>query len=252
VTDNRAESWTEDTLLGGRVRLTQPAGGLRAAIDAVLLAAAVPARPGQAVLELGCGTGAAFLCLAARVPGLTIQAVEADPALVPLARRNAEAAGLAAAIAQADIRDALEPRFDQAFANPPYWSRGTASPHALRRSAAHEGEATLADWAQALARGLRHRGGATLVLPAQRVAEAMAALKAARFGTVRLLPLWPRAGVPAKRVILHAIKGGRGADAVLPGLVLHQGAGFTPEAEAILRHAAALPYGGPESGPSSA
>ncbi|WP_236571626.1 tRNA1(Val) (adenine(37)-N6)-methyltransferase [Rhodovarius lipocyclicus] len=224
------------------MRLLQPAGGLRAAIDAVLLAAAVPARPGDAVLELGCGTGAAFLCLAARVPGLAVHALEGDAALVPLARRNAEAAGLDAVVEHADIRAPIEPRFRQAFANPPYWARGTASPHALRRSAAHEGEASLADWTQAMARGLRHRGGATLVLPAQRVAEAMAALRASGFGTVRLLPLWPRQGVAAKRVLLHAIKGGRGPDAVLPGLVLHQDAGFSAGAEAILRHAAALEW----------
>ena len=37
---------TEDALLGGRVVLRQPAAGYRAAIDPVLLAAAVPARGG--------------------------------------------------------------------------------------------------------------------------------------------------------------------------------------------------------------
>jgi tRNA1(Val) A37 N6-methylase TrmN6 len=66
---------TEDFLLGGRVRLEQPAVGLRAAIDAVLLAAAIPARAPEAVLELGCGTGAALLCLAARLPGLALHDV---------------------------------------------------------------------------------------------------------------------------------------------------------------------------------
>ena len=85
---------TEDTLLGGRVRLRQPRVGLRAGHDAVLLAAAVPARPGDRVLELGCGSGAAFLCLAARVPDLSIVAVEREPALAALARENAERAGI--------------------------------------------------------------------------------------------------------------------------------------------------------------
>ncbi|MEL6264223.1 MAG: methyltransferase, partial [Pseudomonadota bacterium] len=61
---------THDRLLGGRVGLTQPRQGYRAATDPVLLAAAVPAAAGETVLELGIGAGAAVLCLAARVPGL--------------------------------------------------------------------------------------------------------------------------------------------------------------------------------------
>ncbi len=79
---------TEDTLLDGRVRLRQPRQGFRAGLDAVLLAAFVPARTGERVLEAGCGSGAAFLCLAARVPGLRIAAVERDPAMAALAREQ--------------------------------------------------------------------------------------------------------------------------------------------------------------------
>ena len=62
-----SESWTEDKLLDGRVTLLQPRKGYRVAIDPVLLAAAVPARLGDHVLDLGSGTGAASLCLAARL-----------------------------------------------------------------------------------------------------------------------------------------------------------------------------------------
>ena len=39
--------------LGGRLRLWQPARGYRSGADAVMLAAACPARPGERVLELG-------------------------------------------------------------------------------------------------------------------------------------------------------------------------------------------------------
>ena len=48
---------TEDALLGGRVRLLQPSRGYRVAVDAVLLAAAVDAAPGERVLDLGAGVG---------------------------------------------------------------------------------------------------------------------------------------------------------------------------------------------------
>jgi len=236
-----SDDLTEDALLAGRVRLLQPRQGFRAAIDPVLLAAFVPAREGQAVLELGCGTGPGFLCLAARVAQLAVTAVEADPQVAAIARRNAALNGVAAEILTADLRDiAPLPPQHHAFANPPYWTRGTASPLAARRQAAHE-EAPLADWVCAMARPLRHLGTLSLVLPAARFAEAAAALRAAGCGAVRLLPLWPRAGDPAKRILIQARRGGRGADAVLPGLVLHQADGrLAPAAEAILREAAAL------------
>jgi tRNA1(Val) A37 N6-methylase TrmN6 len=244
-----------ESLLGGRVRLRQPArgsGGFRAAIDPVLLAAAVPARPGDRVLEAGCGSGAGFLCLAARVPGLAILAVERDPALAALARENAAAAGLAAQVevVAGDVADpALARRlgpFDHAFANPPFWPAGTPPPAAARQAATHEAGATLDDWARFLAAALRpRRGTATLILPAARFDAGAAALRAAGCGAVALLPLWPRAGMPAKRVLLQAVRGGRGPARVLPGLVLHQappGRGYTAAAEAVLRDAAPLDF----------
>jgi tRNA1(Val) A37 N6-methylase TrmN6 len=231
---------TEDALLGGRVRLAQPRDGFRAAIDPVLLAAFVPARPGQRVLELGCGTGAAFLCLAARVPGLTVEAVERDPALATLARANAGRNGVAALIHAEDLRamPALEP-VAHAFANPPYWPAGTASPHAARRQAAHE-DAPLADWVRAMAGAVRPGGTVSLVLPAARWDEAAAVLRAAGIGALRLLPLWPRLGAAARRILVGGRRGGRSPAELLPGLVLHEGTGFSAAAEAVLRGGAAL------------
>ncbi|MCO6419218.1 methyltransferase domain-containing protein, partial [Siccirubricoccus sp. KC 17139] len=179
-----SEDLTEDHLLGGRVRLRQPRRGLRAGLDAVLLAAGIPARPGERVLEAGCGSGAGFLCLAARVPGVTILAVEREPALAVLARENAAANGFAAQVevVEGDVRDlALArrlPRCDHAFANPPYWPGGTAPPEALRRAATHE-EAGLEAWARFLAAPLAHRGSLSLILPAARLEAGMAALAAA-------------------------------------------------------------------------
>jgi tRNA1(Val) A37 N6-methylase TrmN6 len=243
---SEAETLTEDHLLCGRVRLRQPRRGLRAGLDAVLLAAGVPAQPGQRVLEAGCGSGAGFLCLAARVPGLSILAVEREPDLATLARENAAANGLAerVEVIEGDVRDlALArrlPACDHAFANPPFWPGGTAPPEALRRAATHE-EASLADWTRFLAAPLGRRGSLSLILPAARLETAMAALAAAGCGGTRLLPFWPRAGVPAKRVLLQARRQGRGPARVEPGLVLHEGAGFSPAAEAVLRDAMPLP-----------
>lgn len=238
---------TEDGLLGGRVRLTQPrARGLRAGLDAVLLAAAVPARGGEAVIEAGCGSGAAFLCLAARTPGIRVAAVEREPAMAALAAQNAEANGVLVRVAIGDVADtalarALGP-LRHGFANPPYWPGGTAPPEALRAAATHERGAGLDAWARFLAAAVVAGGTATLILPAARFDAGAAALRKAGFGSLTLLPLAPRAGEAAKRVLLQGRREGRGPARVLPPFVLHAADGhFTPEAEAVLRDGAALP-----------
>lgn len=238
---------TEDGLLGGRVRLTQPrARGLRAGLDAVLLAAAIPARGGEAVIEAGCGSGAAFLCLAARIPGLQVVAFEREPAMAALAAGNAEANGVPARVAIGDVADAALARSfgpqRHGFANPPYWPAGTVPPEALRAAATHERGAGLDTWARFLAAAIAAGGTATLILPAARFDAGAAALRKAGFGALALLPLAPRAGEPAKRVLLQGRREGRGAARVLPPFVLHAADGqFTPDAEAVLRDGAALP-----------
>ncbi|HWL83041.1 MAG TPA: methyltransferase [Roseomonas sp.] len=243
------EDLTDDTLLGGQVRLRQPRQGLRAGLDAVLLAASIPARAGEAVLEGGCGSGAGFLCLLARVPELRVFAVEREAGLAALARQNAALNGLGdrVTVLTGDIADpALRrslPRLDHAFANPPYWPSGTAPPAVLRADATHAGPGpALTDWAEALAAPLRHRGSVTLVLPTARFAEGAAALRQAGCGEVGLFPLWPRSGQPARRVLLRARRGGRGPDQVEPGLVLHAGESWTKEAGELLRGEARLKW----------
>ncbi len=239
---------TEDRLLGGRVLLRQPRRGLRAGLDAVLLAAGVPARPGERVLEAGCGSGAALLCLAARVPGLALLGVERDSALAELAAANAAANGLAAdraTLLRADVRDLALARelapCDHAFDNPPYWPGGSAPPDPARRGATHDAGAELADWARFLAAALRPRGSLSLILPAARLDAGMAALAAAGCGGTRLVCFWPRAGTAARRVLLQARRGGRGPARIGPGLVLHGAdGGFSAAAEAVLRDAAPL------------
>jgi tRNA1Val (adenine37-N6)-methyltransferase len=240
-----AEDFTEDHLLNGRVALRQPRQGFRAGLDAVLLAAFIPARAGEAVLEAGPGSGAAFLCLAARVPGLAIRAVEGEATMAALARDNAARAGLTAQIEQGDVADLALARslgpVAHGFANPPYWPDGTPPPGELRRTATHEKSAALGAWVAFLAAAIAPRGSLSLILPAARFDAAVAAMREARFGAMELLPLWPRAGIAAKRVLLRARKGARGPAKILPGLVLHEADGrFTSPAEAILRDAAAI------------
>lgn len=229
-----------ETFLDGRVKARQPETGFRSGTDAVLLAAAVPGKTGEAALELGAGAGTASLCLVARVPGMDLTGVEIDSALAALARENAAASALAASFVAADIfalPSALKRDHDQVFANPPFHGEGVAPPDPARARALMD-EGSLPQW---LSIGLQRTvsgGFFTAILRADRLAEALAALPARG---VNIMPLWPRAGMAAKRVILQARKGSRAPMGLLPGLALHDAEGrYTPEAEAILRDGASL------------
>ncbi len=235
----------EDRLLGGRVRLLQPRDGYRAAIDPVLLAAAVPAVPGERVADLGCGVGAALLCLAARCPEVSVTGVERDPGLAALARQNLELNGLAgrAATVEGSVADPIPGApFDRVMMNPPFLppGRGRASAHPVKAAANVEAGLDLAGWVAAAARVLKPRGWLTLVHRADRVDEICAVLQPG-FGALTLFPLWPRAGEPARRVLVQARRGGRSPAVLAAGLVLHEAdGGYTPAAQAVLRDAAPL------------
>lgn len=238
----------EDRLLDGRVRLLQPEAGYRVAIDTVFLAAAVPAAPGDLVLELGAGVGAAALCLAWREPGCRVIGIERDRAAARLAQRNIE---LNAVVGRVDVMvgDILRPpprlapgSFNHVMANPPHLAPQTASasPSAAKASATVEGEAAIEDWIKAAQTMLRPKGSFTLVHRADRLDAILAALHG-RMGEIVVFPLWPGGSRPAQRVLLRARKGIATPLRLAPGLVLHEPDGrYTAAADAILREGAGL------------
>jgi tRNA1(Val) A37 N6-methylase TrmN6 len=233
-----------ETFLDGRVNVTQPQTGFRSGLDAVMLAAAVPATAGQCVLELGAGAGTVSLCLAARVPGLLVTGVEREASLTALAQDNATANGAHCTFVAADIfalPAELKRDFDQVFANPPFHGEGQASPDETRAAALMDG-GQLADWLKLGLQRTVSGGFFTTILRADRLNEALAALPEKG---VCAFPLWPRAGEAPKRVIVQARKGSRAPFNLLPGLVLHREDGsWTPEAEAVLRRGSALALSG--------
>ncbi len=224
-----------ETFLDGKVRVTQPDTGFRAGLDAVMLAAAVPARPGEMALELGAGAGTASLCLESRVPGVAVTGAEIDPWLAAMANDNAAANGMAArffAVDAFDLPPELKSDFDQVLCNPPFHGEGLVSPDPDRAAALMDG-GQLTDWLKLGLQRTVSNGFFTSILRADRLAEAMAVLPDRG---VTVFPLWPRAGVPAKRVILQVRKGSRAPLLLSAGLVLHQQDGsWTPGADAVLR-----------------
>jgi tRNA1(Val) A37 N6-methylase TrmN6 len=243
-----SELLTEDRLLGGRVQLIQPRRGYRVGIEPVLLAAAVPAMAGERVLDLGAGVGAAALCLAARVPGVTVGGLEADPQLVRFAFAGAERSHLGDRIrfTAGDIMNAsrhLKPEsYDHVMANPPFMAAGTGRvpEHAGKAAATVESGATLDDWVHVAAVMVRRGGSVTVIHRADRLDDALSSL-AGRLGAITVCPLWPSASRPAKRIIVAARKGSAAPLRLLPGLVLHENGTFSAAADAVLRHAKALP-----------
>jgi tRNA1Val (adenine37-N6)-methyltransferase len=237
------EQTSEGGLLGGRLLYRQFLTGHRSGFEPVLLAAAVPARAGETVLEAGTGAGAALLCLGARVPGVRGVGLELERAMAALANENFKINGLQTInMVQGDAtRPPFGPVFDHVMANPPWHAAaGTASPDQKRALAHHAAPALLTGWIAALSAVLKPRGSITFILPAAAFSTATAALQTAGCGGATLLPLWPRAGQPAKIIILSARRGSKAGAKILPGLALHDATGISPEANVILRDGNAL------------
>ncbi len=242
---------TTDAFLGGRLSLQQPRLGYRAGVDPVLLAAVTPATPGQSVLELGCGAGAALLCLGARVPDLSLTGVEVQPDYADLARINAKANGMAAKIICADLRslprDVTDQRFDHVIANPPYFDRtkGTEAQD-LGRDVAFGGNTPLSDWITTASRRIAPKGALTLIQKADRLADILSVMPH-DLGSIVIQPLAARTGRDADRVLISARKGGRAPLRLRAPIVLHKGDAherdapdYTDQISAVLRDAAGL------------
>jgi tRNA1(Val) A37 N6-methylase TrmN6 len=247
---------TEDAVLGGRLVLRQPRHGHRVGHDAILLAAATPARAGEHAVDFGAGVGAAGLALAARTPGLAVTLAEVDPALAAFAADNIRRNGLdervravvldvtagARAFAAAGLPAGAAARV---LMNPPFNDPSTsrASPDPARRRA--HVSAGIGPWLRNAARLLGAGGTLTLIWRADGLADVLAAL-ARDFGAVTVQPVHARPDAPAVRVLVRAVKSSRAPLALLPSLML-AGADGRPsaEAEAVLRHGAALPLADP-------
>ncbi|HEX2152079.1 MAG TPA: methyltransferase [Stellaceae bacterium] len=219
------------------------------AIDPIFLAAAVPVEPGQMVLDIGCGSGAASLCLAVRVPECRVVGLELQPDLARLAGDNVETNGLAGRVVVI-AGDLLRPppglvpgSFDHIMANPPFLERGRASlpPNPAKQAAAIEGEADLGSWVRFAVKMVRPKGSVTFVHRADRL-DALLGHLVGRTGGVVVFPLWPATGRDAGRVLVRARRQVAAPARLAAGLVLHDADGrFTAAAEAVLGGGEALP-----------
>ncbi|HZZ62591.1 MAG TPA: methyltransferase [Roseiarcus sp.] len=248
-----------DAWLGGRLTLVQPKRGHRAGTDAALLAAAADFPEGRFV-DVGAGVGAVALAILGRRPRLNADLVEIDSDLARLAAGNAERNGFAgrARILRLDVCDArarreaglLDGQADAVVTNPPFFDPGTvrASPDTARaRAHVFAGEAggvPLVPWMRACLAVLRPDGRFVMIHRPDALAAILAAAEN-RLGALALMPIHPRAGASAHRLLVSGIKGSKAPLRIAPGLVLHEGDGrLTDEAEAIHRGEALIDWGG--------
>jgi tRNA1(Val) A37 N6-methylase TrmN6 len=242
---------SDDAVLGGRLVLRQPLRGHRVGHDAILLAAATSAQSGDRAVDLGAGVGGAGLALARRIAGVAVTLVEIDPALTALAAGNAQRNGLSDRV-RAVCLDVEAPAADFAAAglapgsaacvlmNPPFNVSQQPSPDQARRLAHAASESTLEQWLRTATRLLRADGIVTLIWRADGLADVLAALSK-DFGTITVLPVHPKPGAAAIRVLVRAAKGNRAPLALLPGFLLADADSKpTAAAEAVLREAEAL------------
>ncbi len=239
---------TTDTLLNGKVILHQLKEGYRVAIDPIFLAATLSPEAGQTVLEVGCGVGAALLCLAKRVKDVRMVGLELQRDLVRLAQQNIKDNRLEdhLEVLQGDMRH-LPPRlaagsFDHVMVNPPYNqpAKSTVSKNKVKATANAETEGSLQEWLHFAHLMARPQGFLHMIHRADRLDEILALLQG-KFGNISLYPLWPGIGKAAKRVLIQAQKNVAGPLKLCQGMLLHEEDGCaTEEAQAVLREGKAI------------
>ena len=256
ATNGAAVEITEDLFLGGALRIRQPKNGYRAGLDAVLLAAACPARAGDGArcLDCGAGAGVAGLAAARRVSDLQVTLIERDATLAAMATHNIVSNGFVRR-ARVIVDDLTRPlsqigglmadagRFDHVLANPPYHAHesGTRAADGFKDGSHSMAAGSFEAWARFAAGMARNGGSFTIIQRPEALPEILAALQR-RFGRVRILPLHGREGQPASRLLIQSIKGSRAGLQILPGRVLHVAGShaFAPEFDGVLRGGTAM------------
>lgn len=243
-------SETLDAFHRGRFHLLQPKGkGHRAGLDAMLLAALVPADATGRLADFGAGAGAAGFAVASRVDAMRITLVERSASMAQFARRSIalpENRHLAdrVQLIEADVtltgagrRAAGLPdgAFDHVIMNPPFNDhRDRKTPDALRAEAHAMDGPVFADWIRTACAITRPGGQLSLIARPQSLMDILAACEN-RFGGIHLTPVHPRPREDAVRLLLSAIKGSRARLSLRPSLYVHESSGraFSPLTDAL-------------------
>ncbi|MEM7007469.1 MAG: methyltransferase domain-containing protein [Pseudomonadota bacterium] len=202
---------TEDTLLGGKIVIHQPEKGFRAGTDSLLLAAAIPHKPGGHYLDVGCGCGGALLPAAWRLSETSFTGIDIDPAMIELAQRGLQSNAFDGRVSLdvANVSDwarQRENQFDCVFSNPPYFEPGTIAPPGEGREDAYLETIPLEDWLKAMMFVAKPRAPIVIIHRAAELARILAALDRWT-GELTVQPIAPFPDEEANRVLIRGRKG---------------------------------------------
>jgi len=233
---NMIDKITNDDFLGGKLKITQPAKGFRSGSDAVLLANLANTTKGKA-LDVGCGVGVSTFCYAFHNKQANITGIDIQENLLHLAKENAKKNEININFNKVDIlKDKPEYQtYDAVITNPPFFKsgHGLISDNKIKQTA-NTGEIDLKKWINFCFLSLKDKGDFTIIFLADRLSELLH-LMHEKFGDIEIIPLYPKAGKNAGRIIIKAKKNTAGITKLTSGIILHDEAGKST-IENILRN----------------
>lgn len=235
---------TLDSVYGGHVKLHQLVDSYRAGLDAVFLGSAINAKPGQSILDVGCGVGTALLCALHHQPEAQGFGVDITPEFCELAHQNATENGRVVTISEGDILKRPLPfaelTFDHVLTNPPYHdaTEFTPSPKKLKSIASGEAINGMAGWLDYCIKRLKPRGQLTMIHRTDRLDEILHHLWG-RVGEIEIIPLFTQKDL-SKRALIRGRKDVRGGLTLRPGITVHDESGYTKNTSLILSGKLAL------------
>ena len=219
------KEFTKDAFLGGRIQVLQPKVGFRSSMEAVFLAASVPAMKNQTILELGCGAGVVLMCLNHRVPNLSLYGVEIQKKYADLAQINLDQNSNVRTY-HSDIQDLpLEIKnknFDHIITNPPFYKKNAGTRSAiLDKDLSLREQLNLNEWVKISAKRLRPGGMFTIIVGTERLPDIInEAIN--YFGNIRVKPISSRINESSNRVIIQMTKGVNGVFSLQSPLIVHK------------------------------
>jgi tRNA1(Val) A37 N6-methylase TrmN6 len=233
------------TLMNGRVTLIQSKDGLRASMDSVLLSSVVKANKGDAILDMGCGTGAVGLCVNERLKdcNLPITGIDIQDNMIDLARQNAK------------LNDLLDPQylcsdisdksifeaeaFDHIVMNPPYYQDGTRqkSPDTAREKA-YSGDLKI--WIASALCWVRQGGSLNIIHRADALDDILTLMKG-KFGAIEVWPVYSKPNEPAIRVLVRGLRNRKTPMTIHPPVILFKTNGQpSDQSDLILKNGTGL------------